>query len=254
MGSGSGSGGGNRLVWNGQTARLAFWASDTDNNLASVEITNFDSGFVASAGVTYSWIDSSWASGTVDITFPSSAVGTTQIEVTAYDTAGLSDTFIFTVKTYGITGWTVEEKPWGAEEWSAPEDGNVLWVHNANRWRVTTDPAEILETDQRLENLSVGWYVMPWSTYESAGAEYRANLWNWYFGTPWQGDFAVMPRIDFGAGTVWQGSATRYFMAAIQTVEWVEAAWSRVVEIEAYDDTPTGIAKLQWVGEDNYRV
>jgi hypothetical protein len=29
--------------------------------------------------------------------------------------------------------------------------------------------------------------------------------------------------------------ATRYFMAAIHSVEWEEAAWSRVVEIEAYE-------------------
>ena len=255
MGSGSGSGSGNGIVWNGQNPRLAFWASDPDANLASVEVTNFDSGFVASAGITYSWIDGSYASGTVDLTFLTSAVGTTQIELTAYDTEGLSsDTFIYTVETYGITGWTVEEKPWGAEQWNAPEDGNVLWAHNANRWQVTTDPTGILETDERLENVSVGWYLMPWSTFCTATLEYRANLSNWQPGTPWQGDLAVMPRIDFGAGTAWQGSAARYFLAAIQSVEWEEAAWSRVVEIEAHNDTPAGIAKLQWAGEDNYRV
>jgi hypothetical protein len=65
---------------------------------------------------------------------------------------------------------------------------------------------------------------MPWSTYDSATPDYRANVWNWQYGTPWQGDYAVRPRIDFGDGTVWNGLASRYFVTSISSVAWIPVA------------------------------
>ena len=245
-GGGSGSGSGSPIVWNGQTHTIWFDAIDDEGNLDRVEVTGFDHHVVTGWDLDYE-SNGDWATGTVTLHFHGNVHGSAWVELTVYDTEGLTDVIQHSVDVYDISGWTAQERPWGSENWGIPQDLNVLWTDNANRWRVTTNPPEILYTDQRLELLWVDWYRMPWSIYEQKDQAYREDLSNWFGGPPGGvGDFMVMPRIE---GISWQGDVERYFITALSSVQWIPVAnlgtEQEVVNPGTAEETVYSLARLQ---------
>ena len=73
------------------------------------------------------------------------------------------------IETYDSTGW------------GQPEDENVLWMPNAYRWRVITEPPDVLYTDPRLENVEIDWYAMSWEDYTDPEVD-ESNLGGWHCG------------------------------------------------------------------------
>ena len=143
-----------------------------DNDLESVLVTAWDDAIFASEPAITITDSGEWgAIGYVRATPILGTPGVGQVTIEAASQGVGSDpgdtgvaSATCSITTYDITGWAVEERAWGETAWHAPEDGHVLWADNSYRWQVETNPADILQTDGRLEHLDVEWRHMAWTT------------------------------------------------------------------------------------------
>ena len=217
------------LLWTGTSDRFSF--SVYDNDLAAVQLTQVDTTVIAGASLTITSQDSSGAVGYVTVTGIPGTPGVGNVTLTAYSQeAGPEgdgmDTYTVSISTYDIIGWEVEERVLGNASWHAPADGHVLWAMDDHRWLIISDPDDMLEQDDDVDEIT--WYHMAWDTYQGASGDYRADLSNWTEGTPGLGDYAVFPRVVFEPptladpdGTYWAGTVDRYFTTVVTQVQWV---------------------------------
>ena len=172
---------------------------------------------------------------------------------------GLPVSWTVLMHVVAVEGYTVQEQAWGETTWDAPEDQGddwaLLWRSNDYRWLAKTTFDGLV---------TAAYWTFAMMTVDSSRDRWAYDM------TKSLGDIPVDPIVTFGGDTLYfqtlnvahvglkhadapSAEQRQIAMTEIESLEWEEVAWSREVEIEAHA-TSTGLAKLQKVGDEDYRV